>query len=128
MAISAPKVSEIVALIKKGMTIEAQEKIMELRQAVLDQQEVIAELRNEIRELTSQLEFKKSLLFERGVYWLEKEGVKDGPFCQVCYDKSQTLSRLVLADWAHSGWSSLCHVCNIGNPFFDKAIYDKQKS
>jgi len=55
-----PSVKDIVDLVKTGATIEAQEKIMELRRAALDLQEEnlslrqrISDLENEIRQLSS---------------------------------------------------------------------------
>ena len=50
-----PGYKEIVELIKAGATIEAQEKIMELRQAALDIQEQNIQLRNRILELESRV-------------------------------------------------------------------------
>ena len=46
-----PNYKDIFELIKKGSTIEAQEKIMELRKAALELQEENIELKNQILEL-----------------------------------------------------------------------------
>ena len=46
-----PSVQDIIKLVKAGATIEAQEKIMELRQAMMDLQEENLRLRSEIQEL-----------------------------------------------------------------------------
>ena len=43
-----PKFNEIIELIKKGSTIEAQEKIMELRHAMMDLQEENLALREQV--------------------------------------------------------------------------------
>ncbi len=50
-----PKFSEIVELIKKGSTIEAQEKIMELRHAMMDLQEENLALREQVSALREQI-------------------------------------------------------------------------
>ena len=50
-----PSVQDIVKLVKAGATIEAQEKIMELRQAMMDSQEENIRLRSEIQGLKEQL-------------------------------------------------------------------------
>ena len=50
-----PSYKDIIELIKAGATIEAQEKIMELRQAALDIQEENINLRNRVNELESKL-------------------------------------------------------------------------
>lgn len=55
-----PTAGEIIDLIKKGATIEWQEKVMQLRQAAVDQQGVIIELREEIQKLQAQLKELKS--------------------------------------------------------------------
>ena len=95
-----PKYSDIVDLIKKGATVEAQEKIMELREGALELQEENLVLKSKIKELENKLDVKEHVEYEGPVYWrwLEDEAgdctVKDGPFCQRCYDADQKLIRL----------------------------------
>jgi len=50
-----PSYKDIVDLLKKGATIEAQEKIMELREYALDLQEENMNLKNHILELQEQV-------------------------------------------------------------------------
>jgi hypothetical protein len=50
-----PSYKEIIELVKVGATIEAQERIMQLRQAALDSQEENIALRNEILELKAKI-------------------------------------------------------------------------
>lgn len=50
-----PNYKEIIELIKKGSTIEAQEKIMELREGAIELQEQNIQLRERIRELEGQV-------------------------------------------------------------------------
>jgi predicted RNA-binding Zn-ribbon protein involved in translation (DUF1610 family) len=50
-----PSTTEIIKLIKTGATIEAQEKIMELRQALMDAQEETLRLRGQVQTLESKL-------------------------------------------------------------------------
>ena len=50
-----PSAQDIIKLIKAGATIEAQEKIMELRQAMMDLQEQNIALRSEVQSLKAQL-------------------------------------------------------------------------
>ncbi len=95
-----PNYKDIVDLLKKGATVEAQEKIMELREGVLELQEENASLKSQIRELREQLQVRSHLDFEDGVYWLWEEdeagdpSIKTGPFCQRCYDDENKLVRL----------------------------------
>ena len=98
-----PKYKDIVDLIKKGATVEAQEKIMELREAALELQEENVELKSRIKGLEEELQIKETLEYSGSTYWLWKEDdagdftIKDGPFCQRCYDAEQKLIRL--QDW-----------------------------
>lgn len=50
-----PKYKDIIELMKKGSTIEAQEQIMTLREGALELQEENQELRSKIREIETQL-------------------------------------------------------------------------
>ncbi len=107
-----PRYKDIVELIKKGATVEAQEKIMELREAALALQEENAELKGKVNELEDKLRIKGNLEYSKSIYWLWKEDdagdntIKDGPFCQCCYDGGQKLIRL--QDWGES-WT--CFNC-----------------
>ena len=105
-----PNYKEIVELIKKGATVEAQEKIMELRVAALEYQEENAELKLRVKELEEELEVKGNLEYSSSAYWLWREDdagdytIKDGPFCQRCYDADKKLIRL--QDW-DKAWSCM---------------------
>ena len=68
-----PSYKDIVELLKAGATIEAQEKIMELRQAALTIQEDNIQLRNRVLELEARIK--------------ELEGA-DGEPCPRCRKKS----------------------------------------
>ena len=85
-----PNYKDIFDLIKKGSTLEAQEKIIELRTAALDLQEENEILRKKIAELENALKLKESIKWKKPSYWLGE----DGPFCQRCYDVNNNLVRL----------------------------------
>ena len=89
-----PNYKDIVELLKKGSTIEAQEKIIELREGALSLQEENIKLREKIKELESELNKKKEVIWEPPYYWVVDGQSKDGPFCQNCYDKNGKLIRL----------------------------------
>jgi hypothetical protein len=93
MSFPIPGYKEIVELIKKGSNLEAQEKIMQLREAVLALQEENHILKSKIAELEKKLEISRNLDFDGSVYWLEGKE-KEGPFCQRCYDVVHNLVRL----------------------------------
>ena len=65
-----PKYKDIVDLLKKGSTLEAQEKIMSLREGALELQEENQELKNKIRELEEKLKAKEDWESEKEKYKL----------------------------------------------------------
>jgi hypothetical protein len=100
-----PSAKEIWDLVKSGATIEAQEKIMELRQALLDEQEKTARLTQQLGDAEHRLELR-GLKFERAAYWKDN----DGPYCQRCADADAKLIRVHdYESGAGKGWR--CHAC-----------------
>lgn len=89
-----PTYKDIVELMKKGATVEAQEQIMALREAALEIQEENLLLKDRVCSLEEQLKQKAKLTFDRQVYWLVDGDNKDGPYCQRCYDAEHILMRL----------------------------------
>jgi hypothetical protein len=78
-----PSIKEIFGLIKTGATIEAQEKIMELREGAMELQEENLALRERVKLLEIESNQKKSLKHERALYWMADDTV---PFCPHCYE------------------------------------------
>ncbi len=71
-----------------------------------DIKEALLESENEKKELKAKLTLQAKLEFEMPYYWtIEKDGKKDGPFCQLCYDKEKKLIRL--QDSNNGEWSCL---------------------
>jgi len=66
-----PNYKDIVDLIKKGATLEAQEKIMELREAALAVQEENLQLQTRIKELEEKLTLRSKIKWEKPFYWTE---------------------------------------------------------
>ena len=96
MASAMPNYQDIFELIKKGATLEAQERIMELRETLVSLQEERQALKERVLELESALAIQGDLLFDNGVYWRVSggDGEREGPFCQHCYDVNDRLVRL----------------------------------
>jgi len=65
-----PRYKDIIELMKKGSTIEAQEQIMSLREGAIELQEENIELKARIRELEGQLKAKEEWSFEKLRYEL----------------------------------------------------------
>lgn len=113
-----PNYKDIVDLLKKGATIEAQEKIMELREGALELQEENIRLRERIKELEEKLNRKENVIWEPPSYWIKDGDKKDGPYCQQCYDKDGDLIRL--KDHRNGYWT--CPTCK--NGFQDSSYRD----
>ena len=100
---------------------ELTNSLVDVKLKMADIKEALLESENEKNELKEKLELTKKLEFEMPYYWHNKEdGAKDGPFCQLCYDKEKKLIRL--QDLQDGEW--LCHSC--GKPFKDKT-YNPRK-
>ncbi len=74
---------EIGELLKKGATVPAQEKIMELREKVLKLQEENIGLKKRINEVEEQLKISKKMIFKKLFYYVENDDV---PFCPNCWE------------------------------------------
>ncbi len=107
--VNIPSYKDILDLLKKGLTLEAQEKIMELREGALELQEENFGLRESVRQLEEQLRQSKNLRFENEMYWLADAGKKEGPFCVVCHDRDGKLVRLLNGKDYEREWR--CPVC-----------------
>jgi formylglycine-generating enzyme required for sulfatase activity len=113
-----PNYKDIVELIKKGATIEAQEKIMELREGALEVQEENIRLREKVKELEDKLNKKENVIWEAPFYWRKDGDKKDGPFCAQCYDKAGNLIRPL--DHKNGVWT--CPTCK--NIYKDSSYRD----
>jgi len=83
--------------------VNAKSNIVELKSALIDKDE-------KIQRLEKELKLKKEMIFEAPVYWHIENNVKDGPFCQKCYDVDKNLVRLQVFDVSHEGaWN--CSAC-----------------
>jgi len=103
--IALPDYKTITNLIKKGMTLEAQEQIMVLREAAIDLKAENTALRERLSELQKKLDLKDHVKWEAPYYFLRNADKKDGPFCQHCYDKDKQLIRL--QSWGKGAWKCL---------------------
>lgn len=101
-----PTYRDIVELLKKGATVEAQEQIMALREGALALQEENFNLREKVKSLEEALRIKNQLTFDGSSYWLTDGNKTEGPFCQHCYDTTGKLIRL--QDWGDT-WR--CFAC-----------------
>jgi hypothetical protein len=121
--IPLPSYNQIAELIKKGATIEAQERIMELRGAAIDLQGENLRLTEELRDanatiakLEEKLDERANLRHEPPVYYREGDNI---PFCQVCLERDDKLSHLIVSQGDRGGVFGECKIC--GKHFTIKA-------
>ncbi|WP_072390352.1 hypothetical protein [Hyphomicrobium sp. CS1GBMeth3] len=122
-----PDFKDIIDLVKKGSTLEAQERIVELREAHLNLREEVLRLREENRLLRDRIAVSTALTFDRYYYWRVIGDGKDGPFCQTCWDGGQKLVRLI-PERSSEGWN--CTVCNrfIADQSYSSARYSRAET
>jgi hypothetical protein len=115
---------EIAKLLKDSSTTleqaEIKLKMAELISALADVKIEIADVQSQLLEkderlkaIQKELEIKSNLAYEKPYYWLMKEEDKDGPYCQLCYDKNKQLIRL--QGGGRNAW--FCHSCK--SNFYD---------
>lgn len=101
-----PSYKDIIDLVKKGATLEAQEKIMELREASLELQEENILLREQVKELQRRQDLHDKMKFRKPYYWMEGDDV---PFCPKCWEENGKAIHLK-GDGGHSEFWN-CAVC-----------------
>lgn len=106
-----PKYKEILELVKKGATVEAQEKIMELREFAIELQEENLQLKEDIAKLKSEAKLKEVLTFKDGVYYQESDDELIGPFCPKCHDSDKKQIRLHEFEGMYTGKLWNCRNC-----------------
>lgn len=84
-----------------GSLADAKMQIAEIQEALLESD-------REKKELLEKLNLKENLFYDKPYYWKKISGQeKEGPYCQLCYDKEQKLIRL--QDWGNGEWN--CQSC-----------------
>lgn len=81
-------------VLQEAGKIEQYQQILDAQQKLLEMQREIAELETNNKRLNEEFEIKETLIPEGNVYWTQKDGVKDGPFCTCCWDSERKLMRL----------------------------------
>jgi len=77
-------------------------------------QKILLEKDSKIQKLKDQLLVTQKVKWEAPSYWLEENEVKEGPFCQKCYDSEKKLIRL------QGNGSGYWECKNCGNGYKDK--------
>lgn len=101
---------EIFEIIKKGATLEAQEKITELREVVLKLQEENLIFKQRIAQFEKQLELSSKLTFKYPFYFIEDD---NNPFCPRCWESDKKTIHLTGPINTPSGDRYDCPECKI---------------
>lgn len=97
--------------------------LADVKMKMADIKDALMESENEKKELKAKLELQAKLEFEMPYYWtIEEDGKKDGPFCQLCYDKERKLIRL--QDGNNGEWSCLACKCYFRDKNYVEPVYE----
>lgn len=105
-----PKYGDIVDLIKKGSTVEAQEKIMELREAAIELQEENLDLKQKTKELDELLNKKNDMTFDSPFYYTEGDNI---PYCPRCWEVDHKTVHFPAPFNSRAGPKYTCLECQI---------------
>ena len=111
-------IQTISELYKKGSHLEAQQMMMEWWEEALKYRENNIALKEEVGSLREQLEIKGKMIWEKPYYWLVDGDKREGPFCQVCWDKDSEKIRLQDDNEGNGMWQ--CQSCK--NTFYDSSF------
>jgi hypothetical protein len=89
--------------------IDLQAVMLELIQNQHQQILEIVQLRDTIKQLEQEKQRTEHITFDGASYWKTIGDRRDGPFCQVCYDKEGKMSRLRVFRGTGVNWR--CNIC-----------------
>ena len=107
-----PSYGDIIGLLKKGMTVEAQEQIMALREGAMELQEENLALRKTNGELKAKLEKRGKVEHKPPFFYLSGE---DKPLCPKCWQEHQRTTYLMPTPWSGGTTRHDCPVCKFHN-------------
>ena len=81
-------------VLQEAGKIQQYQQILDAQQKLLEMQRRIAELETDNKKLQEEFEIKETLIPDGNAYWIQKDGLKDGPFCTSCWDSERKLMRL----------------------------------
>jgi hypothetical protein len=104
---------EIAELIRTYNNMDLYQKIVDLRDEIINLSEDNLSLKERVRELEQQQVITSELVREGNVYYRPiTDGKKLGPFCMTCWDGDRKLVNLILGfDEAREGETIRCGRC-----------------
>lgn len=101
---------EINDLFLKGQHEEARHLLIDMQARYIALCDENAMLKLQVREMEDVLFLAKNLVFDGFCYWLVTGNIKQGPFCQHCYNREGALIRL---DTGQDEWR--CPICGVAH-------------
>ncbi len=95
---------------QKLQSVELQQMLTDMRKEALDREEEVLVFRKRIQQLEEAADIRANLSYDRGAYWLNKEG----PYCQRCWDVDNKLVRLQDHSSTDAGPYWVCFQCERG--------------
>lgn len=89
--------------------VDLQTAMLELIQQRHEQVLEIVQLRETIKQLEQDKTRGEHITFDGSSYWKTIGDRRDGPYCQVCYDKEGKLARLRVFKGTGVNWK--CNIC-----------------
>jgi hypothetical protein len=89
--------------------IDLQTVMLELIQQRHEQVLEIVQLRETIKQFEQEKQRAEHITFDGSSYWKTIGDRRDGPYCQVCYDKEGKMSRLRVFHGTGVNWR--CNIC-----------------
>lgn len=84
----------VAKVLQEAGKIEQYQQILDAQKELLEMQNKIVNLETDNKRLRDEFEIKENLISEGNLYWIIKDGKKDGPFCTCCWDSERKLVRL----------------------------------
>ncbi|MGE4504305.1 MAG: hypothetical protein AB7D51_03080 [Desulfovibrionaceae bacterium] len=89
---------KVLELMRTGREEEATALQKSLQDEFLTLYDENETLKRQLTEVADVLDLSECMTFDGHKYWIEEDGKREGPFCQVCYDRGASLIRLTEHD------------------------------
>lgn len=106
----------------RNQIIELQSRLLELQSGLLNLQQENADLQAQKSQLEEALQPEGKVVFAESVYWIERDGRRDGPYCPNCYDVDCRFVRL------NPGATKGTYSCTFHNASFRTGEYKQSTS
>ena len=100
------KFKEINELFLKGRTEEARYSLMAMQEKYIALCDENSLLRSRLQEFEDMIYLARNVVYDGFSYWIMAGDVRQGPFCNVCYERDKKFSKLE----SHDNYMK-CHVC-----------------